>query len=57
MKYLALYLMIVAFQFVAGCAGMAEYNSHVSERSDSIAGYAKDNGSAGGAYTHTVKYK
>jgi len=38
-------------------SGCTSYNSHVVARSDSVSGYAKDEGGYGAAYTHRVEYR
>lgn len=51
---------IFALLFVLNLATCATYNAHVAERSDSLSGYAKDDGAqrgAGVAYTHRVIYR
>lgn len=61
MKTLSLLVANCALVLLTGCAGpadaLAQYNSTVASRSDSLSGYSKDSGSAGAAYTHTVNYR
>jgi hypothetical protein len=48
-------LLILALLFT-GCAPLAEYNSHVAGRSDSVAVDRSKDG-YGGSYTHSVIYR